>query len=1604
MMWFLVLLCISQVSSSREQKCGDYDFSAEDSIFSYESETTIGRRVVRSLSCELVVACRCGSEDGTWYLDAHIRKVKVKSAGQNEEDKILARELSHPKWTSFLQHADGSIVPIETQGRHSKVENLKVLKMVKDFRKNLLIEVFSVANNLPPGEEVVRVPMLKEENASFSNFQNEGATQDIQPTSVRYEATTATVQRRIAEWGRLSESMIDQRSKPHLHRTVNSTIMLTVPPTGMDRPSLPNTVVIHDVVAVDPQITVSLQSRTIEGLTKDNSNFKVETRARLTLLGMQNSFSSSINEKIKHLKTKMKTATELEDFDTVLRIAEELKDIRVESQTNEKSLSQITCSVQELHSFHDYEEGTAFLEVGNQFHGLSKNGKTKFHLKKIRRHSQMIQSSKSFRFQHMLKKSRHTLKSDRKKRSEVCNLDESYKKLKIRQIPVAEGDAASGSNPESGSGSDHELYSLADDNGKTILNKCLSIKGEKQSPVQCIEYIKSRKALCETLLDEGCMSYESFPTEDEVGWKEATEFERRKYLKIPRCGEPCSASLEIAKEDLASDSSEQKEEKNYLKEKCESLAQCTFESKDEHYDCFDACDAVNSEKDSKKRKQKCLDLADPENTQSIAKPCVWVRGSYVPFGEPGYCKVSTEVISPTSMMMRLLAKLKHFFASSKARVKSLLGFKDNITEADDDCNNADTQRQNSQGDEIRTNFLIALGDKIISAVLNFDASNLIQFLYSANVICEHFIEGRAHLKGSAFIVKFDPSGRLSEPFRQLKALIEKVIGIVKGVNDLLTQLYGILISAEGTQADQIKYAKEVRESCLDVVDYSYVEILCEQYEGPDKGCTGKCEWNDTENICSKKGNVDLSEDIEKEKSPSCSRMHGTEDVTALRKIAKFEMSLQKENRKKVSVGHIFITDHRNSSGNDTEGPSSSQVAEKEITCISPQSSASMPLTPHVVRGESYFLPKKVDLKTFCDSNKSETENECNIISMQSTTKDNRCLIFPDVKASISELKSNIIEEFNIGKGEEGQSDCFQACTGNDRCRSAVVDESKIGAGTCYLMSRNLKAVDKEYELNIRNWFYAECVTVAEVNNGLGALQRKNESCLKNNKCFVKNGECLIQAKALWDDELVSDMAGKMIIIQNERATAVEDCDLREILKNITISGAAAVVIASSDTSSNDELVKNVDKYTEQFTTLPHFSSKGISYFRENLVPFCFVGSGLTLKDEEFSSQKHVGLVGFRTENLEACFEKCIIRKKAMKKLLSPGGIIKVMKIIKGMKEKAEEAYVVYNDVLIPVGGKLIQSIFVDHLEEFKLFSSTWYKTLGNPKKVAVTASATASVAFDPDPEGIRKREKERKEADLLKKKEGIQYKLDEYREACSLWDETNLGLCNEDPEFTEKQMCEANGNTWINMTLSDNEETLAQDTSIMDKIDQKFREKIPSPRTVEDESVEAKIDVVSTEELLKGSQINAHADVSLDISALSSTHRALSLIWEPKLNIKKGWKTPIPRLELFGVKLSLESNPEDLLKQVGINIGTKLVLDILQSSNVSNLLAKQLLDVLTNANTKYAKWLGLSTRLTKITDPKNPDSDGDGGRDQDSTIEDISKTISTVLKHIAEAF
>eukprot|EP00941_MAST-03F_sp_MAST-3F-sp1_P002833 g2833.t1 len=1071
---------------------------------------------------------------------------------------------------------------------------------------------------------------------------------------------------------------------------------------------------------------------------------------------------------------------------------------------------------------------------------------------------------------------------------------------------------------------------------------------------------------------------------------------------------------------LRSKATREEEEKQYLKESCERLPQCEFKVTShhgkEHVQCIDACNKVNQEETkNKERKEKCLALADPKDRQSIAKPCEWVRQSYVPFGKPGYCKVSTEVASPTSMIMRLLSQLKSFFSSSLARVKVLFGFKKHVDEAFKDADEAESQRGNNEGKEIQRNFSIALADKLINVILNYDASNVIKFLYSANVICEHFIEGRAHLKGSFYVVKFDPSGRLSEPFKQLKTLIEKVIDLVKRVNYLLAQLRGRLISApDGSDhIGQIQFAKEITESCLDVVDYANVHSLCEQYDD-ESNCSAEnhCVWDKDRGVCSTEDKKISSEDETLESLPACAAIHGTQDMEALRKIAQFENVISKSHRKKVSVGHIFSTPHRETTLHRETSSSFGEDTTETFTCVSPQSIASMPLAPNVARGESYRLQDEhvfqESLEMFCDSKNSGPKNECNIISMQTVTKDNRCLISPGVKAIAKRDTDIIIENpypypFNVGSHDSGREKCFKECADNIECLSAAFkeDPSLEEPGKCYLMKSIIREIRKEkhieYELNQDNWFYAECVTEAQVKNGIGALQRKSESCLKISKCYVENGECIEKAKALWDNEIESKLAGKVVIIENEKVKELtqKKCFLKDILKNLALSSVVGVVITTT-AQKEDALVQTVDGYREEFTTLPHFVRKGIITLPlENVIPFCFVAKEDSSKLGDKTSPKHLGLVGARTENLQSCFEKCIIRKKAINNLLNIGGILEIVNILKGLKEITAEAHIVFKDTLIPIGQKLIQSVYEDHLEEFQLFSSTWYKTLGNPKKLAVTASATASVSFNPDPEGIRKREKEKREADLLDKKEALAKEIEEYRDACLIWEpeflgsckestdlekckELSIARCKEDDEITEKkncemlsiarctegrgikdkQSCEDAGKLWISVAEETSPDSLARDTSLMKKADQTFREMIPPPKVTDaGESVEVTINPMSTQELLKGSQINGHTDISLDISTFGSTSRALSLIWEPKLNFKTGWKTPIPRLELFGIRLSLESSPEIILKQIGINTGTRIVLHILESSNVSDKLARPLLDILTNTNTKYADWL-----------------------------------------------
>eukprot|EP00941_MAST-03F_sp_MAST-3F-sp1_P003858 g3858.t1 len=367
----------------------------------------------------------------------------------------------------------------------------------------------------------------------------------------------------------------------------------------------------------------------------------------------------------------------------------------------------------------------------------------------------------------------------------------------------------------------------------------------------------------------------------------------------------------------------------------------------------------------------------------------------------------------------------------------------------------------------------------------------------------------------------------------------------------------------------------------------------------------------------------------------------------------------------------------------------------------------------------------------------------------------------------------------------------------------------------------------------------------------------------------------------------------------------------------------------SERETNDKIVKALLKYEDDFSVKNYQNSK---------LPLCFAASNDL---EEFEKDGHplVHIDGHRTKNLQDCFDKCLLRQKAMKVLHPTHSLFNILGIISGLVTKTVETITQFNDALIPIGESLMDSIF-ENTEAFELFSATWHKTLGNPKTLSVTASATASVAFDPDPQGILKRQKEKRN-ELV---EGKMKKLDQYvydnQKACSVW-ENNDDIADSDVKKREESL---------------------------KRKEKEFKKALPISL---DEKEIPRLERKDPKELLKNSQTNAHFDLSLDVSGLGLVKRALSVNWNPHLNFKTGFQVPLPRLEVFGARLSVSSAPEILLRQISLQVGAKLALAILKHTNLSNIITRQLLQILTNSETKYFEWIKntMNGGISEISEP-----------------------------------
>jgi hypothetical protein len=114
-----------------------------------------------------------------------------------------------------------------------------------------------------------------------------------------------------------------------------------------------------------------------------------------------------------------------------------------------------------------------------------------------------------------------------------------------------------------------------------------------------------------------------------------------------------------------------------------------------------------------------------------------------------------------------------------------------------------------------------------------------------------------------------------------------------------------------------------------------------------------------------------------------------------------------------------------------------------------------------------------------------------------------------------------------------------------------------------------------------------------------------------------------------------------------------------------------------------------------------------------------------------------------SENLNNCYERCVLRRKAFKAMTDSSNLQSIYTSLEQLKKATAEVYNELSDSLAPMGDSLLESIFHDSLGEFQLLGAYWNRTLGNEDNLAVTFSATASIALDPEQEKDQKKRKRR---------------------------------------------------------------------------------------------------------------------------------------------------------------------------------------------------------------------------------------------------------------------
>jgi hypothetical protein len=430
----------------------------------------------------------------------------------------------------------------------------------------------------------------------------------------------------------------------------------------------------------------------------------------------------------------------------------------------------------------------------------------------------------------------------------------------------------------------------------------------------------------------------------------------------------------------------------------------------------------------------------------------------------------------------------------------------------------------------------------------------------------------------------------------------------------------------------------------------------------------------------------------------------------------------------------------------------------------------------------------------------------------------------------------------------------------------------------------------------------------------------------------------------------------------------KDCQLGFLVQHAQILGAVAVVVKNMKPNAwqNDPQNRVTSVYYGEADTM--LGMRALEYDLVISVCALFEGEGeregLGLGEGEGEGEEQASptyeLKSHRIETQQLCFERCIRRQEAFKGI--ERGLFKIVTSVTSVMEKARQLYDCFKDSIVPLGQTVAETIFNGVLAKFNIFEANWEKTIGDPKRLAVSAFASVQVDFD-----TNKGQKVDSQAvvetgatmDLASRKAAMSELGRAYLKGGTLTSPTD-----------EEEQCLKKAYETMFDSAPLGQEDVETATAVALAVDssrefekatveetERSGEFVTQLQELHERAQKAKPEQRGWWKDLLASSVTARLSAGLGISALSYSQEAIKVAWEPSVHMSKGFDLPMPELAVLGTKVPFDINPQDLLVSMAVNVGTNLMLQVVTDERVHYHATHALLNALRDPAGPYGGWL-----------------------------------------------